>query len=260
MHLGPGPHAEGYGPNIASMANRRRAVELLKKAIQLGNGGGPEDFHAWREQSRVALRAAYGEGDRALERFDGISYGLMAFSESTPQSAWDRAQRVGVEKALAQLHAALIDVESEEADVPAVDIGGLHPWIAGMATSLWHGDHHRQAVEEAARSVEVQLRAKLKIDGGTSTSLISEAFSLKAPEEGKPRLRFSQYAPGSASWKNAHDGAANFGRGCVMRIRNLLVHGDELPEQEALESLAALSLLARWIDTATVDRDERSGS
>jgi hypothetical protein len=45
----------------------------------------------------------------------------------------------------------------------------------------------------------------------------------------------------------------NFGRGCMMRIRNLLEHSDEpIDQQEALECLAALSLLARWIDDAVV--------
>lgn len=35
-----------------------------------------------------------------------------------------------------------------------------------------------------------------------------------------------------------------------MRIRNLVLHGVELEEYEALESLAAFSLLARWVESA----------
>ncbi|WP_405691248.1 TIGR02391 family protein [Streptomyces sp. NBC_00057] len=40
-----------------------------------------------------------------------------------------------------------------------------------------------------------------------------------------------------------------------MAIRNPIAHeqGDELEENEALEQLAAFSLLAKWIDDATVD-------
>lgn len=49
----------------------------------------------------------------------------------------------------------------------------------------------------------------------------------------------------------------HYGRGCMMRIRNLVEHHhDELPEQEALECLASLSLLARWIDEAVVVEGE----
>jgi hypothetical protein len=44
-----------------------------------------------------------------------------------------------------------------------------------------------------------------------------------------------------------------FAQGCMMRIRNLFEHHDDEPsEQVALECLAALSLLARWIDEAEV--------
>ena len=48
-------------------------------------------------------------------------------------------------------------------------------------------------------------------------------------------------------------GAMDFGRGCAEGIRNMNAHGTrELPAQEALEYLAALSVLARWVDTAQV--------
>ncbi len=43
------------------------------------------------------------------------------------------------------------------------------------------------------------------------------------------------------------------GQGCVKAIRNLTTHTTTQPEPDvALESLAALSLLARWIDIAQV--------
>lgn len=52
------------------------------------------------------------------------------------------------------------------------------------------------------------------------------------------------------------DGVMNFGAGCFMAIRNPVGHlpndEHELTEQEALERLAAGSLLARWIDEANV--------
>lgn len=58
--------------------------------------------------------------------------------------------------------------------------------------------------------------------------------------------------PGSVSGFDAHEGAMAFARGCMMRIRNLIDHDDGWDEREALESLAALSLLARWTESATV--------
>jgi hypothetical protein len=67
-------------------------------------------------------------------------------------------------------------------------------------------------------------------------------------------LRFDDVGPvGSDDWNSAHDGAAHFGRGCMLRIRNLYTHRGGADDWEDLEALTALSLLARWIDAARVD-------
>lgn len=47
-------------------------------------------------------------------------------------------------------------------------------------------------------------------------------------------------------------GLAHSARGCFLRIRNLYTHNQGDTEQEDLEALAALSLLARWIDSAEI--------
>ena len=51
-------------------------------------------------------------------------------------------------------------------------------------------------------------------------------------------------------------GAMSFGVGCFQAIRNPVGHlpndEHELTEQQALERLAALSLLARWVDEADI--------
>jgi hypothetical protein len=129
----------------------------------------------------------------------------------------------------------------------------LHPWVARAAASLWETGHRRQAVEEAARSIETHLRARLNVDGGTGARLVTDAFTTSDPRPGRPRLRFRQVAPRSESWTNAHEGAMSFGRGCMMRVRNMYTHGHEPAEHEPQEALAALSLLARWIDDAEVE-------
>jgi hypothetical protein len=55
----------------------------------------------------------------------------------------------------------------------------------------------------------------------------------------------------------------DFGTGCSSAIRNPLGHLPneevDVDEQGALERLAALSLLARWIDEASVERAEPLG-
>lgn len=234
-----------------SRANSDKVVELLDQAIADGNNGSPSDFQRWKESSRTALRLALGKDDDAIERFDKIRYSLSMSTERTPRSAHDEAKRSGIRRGIAMLEAARTEVEVTDSSAPAVDVTGLHRWVAGSAASLWEGGHHRQAVEEACRTIEVQLRAKLGIDGDTLTNLVTHAFNPKPPKSGEVRLRFTQFTEGTTDWTNAHEGAMSFGRGCAMRIRNLYTHGQEPSEQEALEALAALSLLARWVDDAS---------
>jgi hypothetical protein len=84
-------------------------------------------------------------------------------------------------------------------------------------------------------------------------NLWDQAFSRDAPNAGA-RLRFRQYPNPSLEWNDAHDGARFFGRGCASRIRNMKTHSTAEPdEQVALEELAALSLLARWVAEADVE-------
>jgi hypothetical protein len=62
----------------------------------------------------------------------------------------------------------------------------------------------------------------------------------------------------SDAYTSLHSGAMAFGQGCFKAIRNVLAHEygkpAEPPEDEPLEYLAAFSILARWIDQATVER------
>lgn len=243
---------------IKPASNHEQGTALLSRAIELAKNGSPANFASWHETARMALRVTYGEGDKMLERFDAIKYRPGFYSSDTPRSVFENARRAGVQLAIALLNAAVDETRALVPPIVSVDLGLLHPWVAGVATSLWNGGHHRQAVEEASRQVEVQLRAKLGLDGKTGASLVTEAFSPRDPTASSPRLRFNEFPLGSESWTNAHEGAMSFGRGCMMRVRNLYTHGHEPTKQEALESLAALSLLARWIDEAVVSKSEHS--
>ena len=66
-----------------------------------------------------------------------------------------------------------------------------------------------------------------------------------------PRLRFLRIDRNERpdDWTSAHEGAMHLGMGCAQGIRNPQAHpSDDITEQEALEQLAALSVLARWVD------------
>jgi len=59
----------------------------------------------------------------------------------------------------------------------------------------------------------------------------------------------------SDTYKSVQRGAMTFAEGVFAGIRNPLSHEaeHELSEQEALEYLAALSVLARWVDGSEVE-------
>ena len=144
---------------------------------------------------------------------------------------------------------------------PTLSARGLHPWVWHAVVNLWDDRHYKQAVNAAAAAVEEQTQLKLDRGDLSGTDLYTQAFTVGKPGEtlkGR-RLRFphldemTEDGKRNQSWTSAHQGAMSFGQGCAQGIRNLSAHGTrELPEPEALEYLAALSVLARWVDVCEV--------
>lgn len=140
---------------------------------------------------------------------------------------------------------------------PSLATGGLHPWVWYAVVNLWDGEHHKQAVNAAASAIEEQTQLKLDRGNLSGADLYTQAFKvdkIDVKPDG-PRLRFPHLdeltsdGKRNQDWTSAHQGAMSFGQGCALGIRNLNAHGTgELPEHEALEYLAALSVLARWVD------------
>ena len=145
---------------------------------------------------------------------------------------------------------------------PLLAAAVLHKWVWNAAVDLWDSGHYKEAVRSAASAVEDQTRLKIDRRDLTGAAIFTEAFGLDLPEPGRPRLRFARIEEKAGSgkrsqeWTSAHEGAMAFGRGCFQGIRNLQAHGTaDLPEQQALEYLAALSVLARWVDEAQLERN-----
>lgn len=140
---------------------------------------------------------------------------------------------------------------------PTLSASTMHTGVWDAAKNLWRNGHFGEAVNAAARSVNARLQDKVNRRDISEVKLVSECFSLEPPKPGVPRLRLMSN-DGSDTYKNLHAGALAFGQGCFKAIRNVLAHEygplAEPPEEEALHYLAAFSILARWIDQATVER------
>ncbi|MGW7543947.1 TIGR02391 family protein [Streptomyces sp. NPDC054770] len=139
-------------------------------------------------------------------------------------------------------------------DAPQVSAATMHPWAWEGARALWRSGHFREAVTAAARKVNAETQNKLGRRDASETKLFQSAFSLNAPKPDEPRLRLMA-DDGSDTFRSLHRGAMAFAEGCYAGIRNPNSHEDglpELPEHEALEQLAAFSVLARWVDASSV--------
>lgn len=142
-------------------------------------------------------------------------------------------------------------------DAPEISAANLHPWVWSGAASLWQSGHFRSAVEDAAKKVNAETQNKIGRRDVSETDLFRQAFSLDAPAANKARLRRME-DDGSDTYKSVQRGAMALAEGIYAGIRNPLSHepDQDLGEQVALEYLAALSVLARWVDDATVEMAE----
>lgn len=139
-------------------------------------------------------------------------------------------------------------------NAPEISAANLHPWVWGGAKSLWQSGHYRSAVEDAAKKVNAETQNKVGRRDLSETKLFQESFSDKPPETGKNRLRRMK-ADGSDTYKSLQRGAMALAEGIYAGIRNPLNHEvpQDIDEQVALEYLAALSVLARWVDESLVE-------
>jgi Protein of unknown function (Hypoth_ymh) len=139
-------------------------------------------------------------------------------------------------------------------DAPVLPADQFHPWVWEPAAPLWAADAHQDAVLAAARTVNRRLQQKLGRHDVSDSDLFMQSFDPKDPVPGKSRLRF----PGdrtSPTWRARQEGAKYLAAGASMAIRNEAAHEDTVDwsEQEALEHLAVLSVVARWVDECEVE-------
>lgn len=138
-------------------------------------------------------------------------------------------------------------------DAPDLNAAGMHPWVWSGAKSLWQSGHFAEAVHGASMKVNAETQNLIGRRDVSETDLLVQAFSDDPGRPGSPRLRL----PGDDGGKTAKSqrrGVRMFAEGCYAAIRNPIAHdATDLGETEALERLAAFSILARWVEASRVD-------
>lgn len=138
-------------------------------------------------------------------------------------------------------------------DAPRLSASHLHAWVWDGARSLWASGHFREAVVAAGQVVNQRTQIKASRPDLSETDLFKQTFSLDAPKSGAARLRLLP-DDGGKTYQSLHRGVMAFAEGWFAAVRNPHAHTvGQLTDDEALEQLAALSMLARWVDEATVE-------
>lgn len=247
--------------------HREQLAYLSKIDPPLIVGGGRRAPHPDEEPTRAALAELNGQILRLQPLIEDIAHevdllGDVSRFQPDDSEAFGWRWAAALE-ATQRLTGILRDMNLRSEILgpkgPLLAANRLHSWVWNAAVDRWDSGHWTDAVGAAARAVEELTQQKAGLSSVSGPSLFSLLFSPEPAEPGKPRLRFADVAEKSGDgktsqkWISAHEGAAAFGRGCAQGIRNMQAHGTaELSEQQALEYLAALSVLARWVDTATL--------
>lgn len=198
-------------------------------------------------ESRMAAHAAVVE--KILDRVDAEWRDSLSSGWS---SRWAKLREVAIRAREGLVRADEIRQNLGD-DAPEISAASLHPWVWSGASSLWQSGHFREAVEGAIRKLNAETQNKVGRRDVSETDLFNQAFSEQAPNPRAPRLNRME-DDGSKTFKSVQRGARSLAEGVFAGIRNPLAHeaSDEMPEQRALEYLAALSVLARWVDDSTV--------
>jgi len=165
---------------------------------------------------------------------------------------WEQ-RRQAAQRAIVQLERQEELREKLGDNAPLLDAGRMHPWAWEGARSLWQSGHFREAVRAASIKINAEAQNKLGRRDVSETDLFKQAYSDDDPKPGRPRLRLPG-DDGSRTALSERRGVMALAEGCYAALRNPASHVvlDELSEVEALEQLAAFSLLARFVDRSEV--------
>jgi uncharacterized protein (TIGR02391 family) len=239
--------------------NTEWAISQLDEFIKMtvmrnGSSSGGGMTYITSQNYTAASDADVTKQAQVVEKiFDRVIPNWRTDIENSKHNRWTRHREAAIRAREELLRAEEVEQNLGE-NAPELSAAELHPWIWSGASSLWQSGHYREAVEGAIRKLNAETQNKVGRRDVSETDLFKQAFSMDEAKPGKARLRRMKN-DGSDTYKSVQRGAMSFAEGVFAGIRNPLSHEaeQELSEQEALEYLAALSVLARWVDGSTVE-------
>ena len=224
------------------------ATKALVRDQPYGYGAVAERLRGKEHQTRVVIQRVLG-----LDRLPTIVEPLLGGKAV--------GLRTGIDTARYTLGVLATEEETRKylgSGAPTMSADALHPTVWDSAAQLWKDGHFGPAVQRAATFLNAHVQDRLGRHDVSDATLMAQAFSLNPAEPGKPRLRWPG-KPDDQTVRAMRAGMLHFSQGCFMAIRNPTTHRtDEIPRQVALELLATLSTLARWIDACEVEHADEA--
>jgi hypothetical protein len=231
-----------------------RAIKLLERWVvsaQAALDGTGLGFAYDDSPGVLELQEREDSIGRIVQRVNGLKAApkLMIFHDGSSRRAVSLSEGIDLCKyAIGRLKH---DAETREvlgSNAPTMAADALHPTIWESVSGRWEAGHYSDAVQRAATFLNAEIQDLTGRRDISDNALMGEAFSLAPPVPGKPRLRW----PGpddDQTVRAMRVGILNYSQGVFSAIRNPATHSTEdMGRQEALEQLAALSMLARWVD------------
>lgn len=132
---------------------------------------------------------------------------------------------------------------------PFLSSSGLCEDIKNAAASYWSDKHYTEAVRQAYLKLERKAQ-KLLGSEEYGSKLWEQCFS----KSGELTISGRDVST-EATKESMRKGLLSLGQSAAWLIRNPISHTptkkDDIPEEEALEYLAVLSCLSRWLDTSS---------
>ncbi len=234
--------------------NIDKAIDVLEWWVATAGpaSGGKASLQRWdprydqlkarEHQTRTVLAAALG--DQHLPTLLQLNFNGDGYN--TDRGIQECKYALGKLRSEAETEAIL------GSSAPAMSADAFHPLIWGAASRRWAVDHYSDAVQRAATFLNAHIQDLVGRHDVSDTELMREVFSTAEPVPGKRRLRWPG-DPNDLTVRSMRVGILNLAQGAFAAIRNPATHAtEEVARQEALEQLATLSMLARWIDNCDV--------
>lgn len=220
----------------------------------------------------LAVAEAAGSASRAIS-VTGAGVGVKGMGIVDPVANWSlmsepgalvspRDVRLAVATARGRLGMLLEDAEAPSvARRPGFAPSEMHDVVWTAAAAHWTTHQYRVAVREAAEALNAHWKNALDRHDVAETEFWQQTLSAGDPLPGRPKLVWPG-DPQDRTTKSMRGGLLpmttllkGLAEGLNLTVRNVATHSrEELPEQEAMERLAAYSYLARQLDRCEIHR------